>query len=41
MADETKSLIPEGSVKIVGRDVAYSTLAAFGVGLFIGMMIKA
>lgn len=41
MADETKPLIPEGSVKIAGRDVEYSTLAALGIGIFIGMMIKA
>lgn len=41
MADETNSLIPEGSVKVADRDVAYSTIVALGVGIFIGMIIKA
>lgn len=40
MADENKTIIPEGSVKIAGRDVEYSTIAAFGVGILLGMLIK-
>lgn len=40
MAEETKPLIPEGSVKIAGRDVDYSTIAALGIGFLIGMIIK-
>lgn len=39
MADQ-KPIIPEGSVKIAGRDVEYSTIAVFGLGIVLGMIFK-
>lgn len=40
MAGETTPIIPEGSVSVAGHDVEYTTLAAFGVGILLGMLLK-
>ena len=41
MAGETNPIVPEGNVKVAGRDVEYSIITAFGLGILLGMILKA
>lgn len=41
MSVETKPIIPEGSATVAGRDIEYTTLVALGVGVLLGMILKA